>query len=126
MIHSSNYENQKKLGIPFFAVPNTLKHFVDPGHGWYRVSREMLFRMDLLDKISSFSYQKGNWVYLEEDVDASIFFTRYKELFGEIQIRVTTNIADNMSSIRYYDTFGKYSDEYNIPPCGGSGIPTPV
>ena len=63
---------------------------------------------------------------LEEDCDATIFFDRYKELYGEIQIRVTSNIADNMSSIRYYDTFGKYSDEYNIPPCGGSGIPTPV
>ena len=126
MIHSSNYENQKKLGIPFFAVPNTFKHYTDPGHGWYRVSREMLFKMDILDKISSYSYQKGDWVYLEEDCDATIFFDRYKELFGEIQIRVTSNIADNMSSIRYYDTFGRYSDEYNIPPCGGSGIPTPV
>ena len=117
MIHSSNYENQKKLGIPFFAVPNTLKHFVDPGHGWYRVSRELLFRMDLLDKISSFSYQKGNWVYLEEDVDASIFFKRYKELFGELQIRVTTNISENMSSIRYYQPF-----QMGV----GSGIPKPV
>ena len=104
----------------------TIKHFVDPGHGWYKVSRKLLRKMNLLDKISSFSYQKGDWVYLEEDCDATIFFDRYKELFGEIQIRVTTNIADNMSSIRYYENFGKYSDEYNIPPCGGSGIPTPV
>ena len=30
MINSSNYENKKKLGIPFFAVPNTFKHFTDP------------------------------------------------------------------------------------------------
>ena len=126
MINSSSYENKKKLGIPFFAVPNTFKHYTDPGHGWYKVSREMLFRMDILDKISSFSYQKNDWVYLEEDCDATIFFDRSKELYGEIQIRVTSNIADNMSSIRYYDTFGKYSDEYNIPPCGGSGIPKPV
>ena len=29
MINSSNYENKKKLGIPFFAVPNTFKHFTD-------------------------------------------------------------------------------------------------
>ena len=104
----------------------TIKHFQDPGHGWYKVSRKLLRKMNLLDKISSFSYQKGDWVYLEEDCDATIFFDRYKELYGEIQIRVTSNIADNMSSIRYYDTFGKYSDEYNIPPCGGSGIPKPV
>ena len=127
MINSSSYENKKKLGIPFFAVPNTFKHFTDPGHGWYKVSRKLLRKMNLLDKISSFSYQKNDWVYLEEDCDATIFFDRYKELFGdEYQIKITQNIADNMSSIRYYETFGRYSDEYNIPPCGGSGIPTPV
>jgi hypothetical protein len=110
MINSSNYENQKKLGIPFFAVPNTFKHFTDPGHGWYRVSREMLFKMDILDKISSYSYQKG--------CDATIFFDRYKELFGDdYQIKITQNIADNMSSIRYYHHF-----QMGV----GSGIPTPV
>ena len=95
----------------------TIKHFQDPGHGWYKVSRKLLRKMNLLDKISSFSYQKGNWVYLEEDVDASIFFTRYKELFGELQIKVTTNISENMSSIRYYQPFQMGM---------GSGIPKPV
>ena len=105
----------------------TIKHFQDPGHGWYKVSRKLLRKMNLLGKISSFSYQKNDWVYLEEDCDATIFFDRYKELFGDkYQIKITQNIANNMSSIRYYDTFGRYSDEYNIPPCGGSGIPTPV
>tara|TARA_B100000900_G_scaffold37245_1_gene27965 strand:+ start:2069 stop:2392 length:324 start_codon:yes stop_codon:yes gene_type:complete len=104
----------------------TIKHFIDPGHGWYKVSRKLLRKMNLLSKISSFSYQKNDWVYLEEDCDATIFFDRYKELFGEIQIRVTSNIAENMSSIRYYDSFGRYSDEYNIPPCGGDGIPKPI
>ncbi len=120
MINSSNYENQKKLGISFFAVPNTFKHFTDPGHGWFKVSRKMLFKMDLLEKISSFSYHKGDWVYLEEDCDATIFFDRYKELFGEqYTIKITQNISDNPSSIRYYEPF-----QMGFPP--GSGIPTPV
>ena len=96
----------------------TIKHFVDPGHGWYKVSRKDLFKMDILDKISSFSYQKGDWVYLVEDCDATIFFDRYKELFGdEYQIKITQNIADNMSSIRYYQPF-----QMGV----GSGIPKPV
>ena len=64
----------------------TIKHFVVPGHGWYKVSRKDLFKMDILDKISSFSYQKGDWVYLEEDCDATIFFDKYKELFGELNL----------------------------------------
>ena len=74
--------------------------------------------MCIRDRISSFSYQKGDWVYLEEDCDATIFFDRYKELFGEqYQIKITQNIANNMSSIRYYHHF-----QMGV----GSGIPTPV
>ena len=95
----------------------TIKHFVAPGDGWYKVSRKELFKMDILDKISSYSYHKGDWVYFEEDCAATIFFDRYKELYGEIQIRVTSNIADNMSSIRYYQPF-----QMGV----GSGIPKPV
>ena len=77
--------------------------------------------MDILDKISSFSYQKGDWVYLEEDCDATIFFDRYKELYGdEYQIKILQNIADNMSSIRLLLL------EKPFQMGVGSGIPKPV
>ncbi len=109
MISVNNFESMKKLGIPFGAVENTFKHFTDPGHGWFRVSRQLLKRMDLLEKISSYSYQKNKWVYLEEDCDATLFFNRYEELFGESArktIRVIQNISDNPSSIRNYFQYG--------------------
>lgn len=54
----------------------------DPGHGWLAVKRMELIRLKLLDKISSYSYQKGDTVYLEEDCDASIF-ERAKDDIGE-------------------------------------------
>ena len=37
----------------------------------------MLFKMDILDKISSYSYQKGDMAYLEEDADMSLFVNTY-------------------------------------------------
>ena len=48
-----------------------LKFYSDPGHGWAAVKRKLLEDLGLLDKISTFSYQKGKTVYLEEDCDLS-------------------------------------------------------
>lgn len=46
----------------------------DPGHAWLEVDREMLDRLGLAERISSYSYEGalGSKVYLEEDVDAGI------------------------------------------------------
>jgi len=42
----------------------------DAGHGWLAVKRSLLEKLNLLDSVSGFSYQKGGTVYLEEDCDA--------------------------------------------------------
>ena len=48
-----------------------LKFYSDPGHGWAAVKRKFLEDLGILDRISTFSYQKGKTVYLEEDCDLS-------------------------------------------------------
>ena len=45
--------------------------FEDPGHGWLRVPISEI--EPIKDKISSCSYMRGKYVYLEEDGDAFIF-----------------------------------------------------
>ena len=50
------------------------QYFVDAGHGWLRVKREELKRLEIADKVSPYSYQMGEWVYLEEDRDAMLFY----------------------------------------------------
>ena len=45
--------------------------FADPGHAWLRVLKTEI--IPIKDKISSFSYMNGKYVYLEEDCDASVF-----------------------------------------------------
>lgn len=51
-------------------------------HGWVAVKRELLHRLNIADKITRFSSQKGDTVYLEEDNDANLFVKAFKERFG--------------------------------------------
>lgn len=53
----------------------TYTFYSDPGHSWLKVTRAELKRLDLCDKISGYSYEDGDYVYLEEDCDASLFLT---------------------------------------------------
>jgi len=52
-----------------------IKHefFTDGSHGWLKVSRKRLEKLNILDKITSCSFYKGNNLYLEEDCDLSTY-----------------------------------------------------
>lgn len=52
----------------------------DPGHGWLETDRAMIKRVGIENKISSYSYQKGFAVYLEEDCDAPLFIEALKTI----------------------------------------------
>jgi len=51
----------------------TFKFYSDPGHGWLAVKRSILDELGILHRVSAFSYQRGQTVYLEEDRDVSLF-----------------------------------------------------
>ena len=56
----------------------------DPGHGWLEVSFTELHKVGLMPSdFSSYSYQQGSVVYLEEDCDASIFLRAYEAQHGK-------------------------------------------
>jgi hypothetical protein len=76
----------------------------DPGHGWLQVKRQELIDLGILDKISHYSYQKKDNVFLEEDCDYSLFVGRMKELGKPIEIS-EFNSAHNDSPIRSYASF---------------------
>ena len=63
------------------------KFISDPGHGWLEVTRAELEALGLLDKISHYSYQRGGFVYLEEDCDASLFVEAKKARGEPLEIR---------------------------------------
>lgn len=75
----------------------------DPGHGWMAVKRQELIDLGILNKISAYSYQRGQTVYLEEDCDASLFITT-KKARGEA-VNIKDQHTNNNSPIRSYESF---------------------
>ncbi len=45
----------------------------DPGHGWIAVPVAELSALDLINRISHYSYIMGGIAYLEEDCDAAVW-----------------------------------------------------
>ena len=54
-------------------MSKTYTYFTDPGHGWLRVTRKELVKLGIDKDITPYSYARGAWVYLEEDLDMATF-----------------------------------------------------
>ena len=77
----------------------------DPGHGWVKVPFSLLETLGITDKITRYSYQRKNFAYLEEDLDADTFFQAYKKHYGfEPTCRYRhSNKSSKVRSYRDYD-----------------------
>ena len=62
---------------------DTFTFHTDPGHGWLEVPKKMLTELGIDGEITSFSYESGDYVYLEEDMDAGTFFRAYQGKRGK-------------------------------------------
>lgn len=81
----------------------TFDSYSDPGHGWVKVPRSILKELGIEDLITPYSYQRGEYVYLEEDCDLSTFM-RALEARG-ITPKFRHHIADKRSRIRSYNGY---------------------
>ena len=80
-----------------------IKIYTDSGHGWGAVKRTVLSNLGIANKITSFSFQKGNTVYLEEDCDLPSLITACA--VKGIQIEFVQKHTDRRSPIRTYNRF---------------------
>ena len=78
--------------------------YSDPGHGWLAVNYDELVELGIQDKISSYSYVKGNTVYLEEDCDMAEFMNALEAKGVDINIHII-NEPNNDSVIRSYTRY---------------------
>ena len=80
----------------------TLHYHCDPGHGWIEIERKLAKKImgEKYKTLSSFSYQKGNLIYLEEDSDAGKFLNCCKE--NNITYEVCEMHTNSDSPIRSY------------------------
>lgn len=91
----------------------TCRWFVDCGHGWLRVKKELIHSLGISKKISSFSFQRKNFVYLEEDCDANVFLSAYfndadwciKENLIRLAHQIPVTNCKGDSSIRSYEPY---------------------
>jgi hypothetical protein len=52
--------------------------YQDGGHGWLTAKKSELIELELINKISRFSYEQGHTVYLEEDCDMTVFINAWE------------------------------------------------
>lgn len=78
-------------------------HFIDPAHGWIKVSKKLLDELGIATKITAYSYQRGDYAYLEEDCDATLFVEEYEKQTGK-NFQSVTSYATR-SAIRNYQTY---------------------
>jgi hypothetical protein len=94
----------------------------DGRHAWAKVPRSELERLGIADQISRYSYQKGDYVYLEEDSDLPKYT---KALEGEdIKVTYKEHIRDTESPIRRYAPYSSKgsSSEVFTGPAEAGGV----
>jgi hypothetical protein len=77
----------------------------DAGHGWLEVPKKDIEKINLLNRLSSYSYINNDLIYLEEDFDAVIFVNKLKE--NNIFVELNYIYDGNTSKIRSYSRFRK-------------------
>lgn len=83
------------------ACSQTFQKYDDPGHGWLKVPLTLLDELGIRDRISTSSFQRGGFAYLEEDVDASLFIETVEKRCGS-EPKVKVHIADRTSAVTRY------------------------
>jgi hypothetical protein len=87
-------------------MPKTLTFDVysDPGHSWIKVHASFLEKIIghyWRQNFTPFSHERGEWLYLEEDVDASRFVNCCRA--NGIEPKWREHHTDKRSRIRSYD-----------------------
>jgi hypothetical protein len=78
--------------------------YTDPGHGWVKVPKTILVALNIADKITAFSYQRGEYAYLEEDCDVSTFVAAYEKKNG-MRPTLKNRHTNKQSRIRQYEDY---------------------
>lgn len=77
--------------------------YSDPGHAWAAVKRQLVIDLGIAAKVSTYSYQRGQTVYLEEDCDLSLLIGALRE--RGIEFTFDEKHTDRRSPIRSYDYY---------------------
>ena len=82
----------------------TIQFYADPGHGWAKVKKSELASLGIAHQISPYSYERGDYAYLEEDCDLSLYIDALRAR-GCAYKFVGTTCANRSSRIRGYSRY---------------------
>lgn len=74
----------------------------DPGHAWLEVPLSEIKRLDIQDKISTYSYKHKGFGYLEEDCDMGVFMNEKRRLGETVEF---IEVFQENTRIRAYPMF---------------------
>ena len=77
--------------------------YADPGHAWCKVPRSLLVKYGIADKVSPYSYQRGDSVYLEEDCDLTLLITTLHGAGKKVEFKEFH--TNKSSKIRSYSSY---------------------
>ena len=77
--------------------------YEDPGHAWAKVPKKKLEKLGILDQISGCSFQRGKYLYLEEDCDLPLFIRAMKAQGQTVEIE--SRFTNRSSRIRGYENW---------------------
>ena len=83
--------------------------YSDPSHSWAKIKKQVLLNLGIADKISRYSYQLRDNVYLEEDND---LYLLHQTLDAQgVRIKYVEKHTDKASKIRSYERYehGEYA-----------------
>jgi hypothetical protein len=81
----------------------TVVVYSDPGHAWGKVKRQVLNNLGIADKVSAYSYQLRDNVYLEEDCDLALLHDTLSK--QDVRIKFVEKHTNRDSKIRSYERF---------------------
>jgi hypothetical protein len=73
----------------------------DPGHGWLEMPRSLIAELGLMDRITGYSYQNADKVYLEEYCDLPAFLCAFRTRYGMRPLIDARPCADWVGRRRY-------------------------
>jgi hypothetical protein len=87
----------------------------DPSHAWAKVRKDVLVNLGIADKITRYSYQRGDYAYLEEDCDLTTLCMALTE--RDTRVKFVEKRSERDSKIRSYERY-----EYGFENMAVSGI----
>jgi|APSaa5957512622_1039677.scaffolds.fasta_scaffold213284_1 hypothetical protein len=88
-------------------MEKTFAFYSDPSHGWAKVPVKLLVNIGIADKVSSYSYYRNGFAYLEEVRDLHLLLARLKTM--DVDVKFKDLHSNRSSAIRNYKSFNTFS-----------------